>query len=155
MPLPDRRAVNADCYMHHSLCPYQTGVRSTLTVTCTTVCLKLSRPQASCFTARSDVFVDSGCTTSTQVRTHYTAATTDFLAINSCSFTYLILRIFLVRLVPILTHQKALNPVWIAEIAVREFTSAVDTIPKTTLVAVWNKWFERMAKCVATHEDFT
>ena len=38
--------------------------------------------------------------------------------------------------------------------AVQEFVRVIDTIDEVVLVEVWNKWFERMAKCVAAQGGF-
>ena len=35
------------------------------------------------------------------------------------------------------------------EDACRAFTTAVEDIPKSTWAEEWNKWFHRMAKCIA------
>ncbi|WP_419650344.1 hypothetical protein, partial [Thiolapillus sp.] len=36
----------------------------------------------------------------------------------------------------------------------RTFTRAVEDIPKSTWAEEWNKWFHRMAKCIAAEGRF-
>ena len=118
-----------------------------------TVCV---RPSSTSH-ARRVVFVHSCCITS-NTNAHTAAAVRELLDIRECSWS----KITFIPENSSLAIGSYSRPskcsctesVWSVKIAAREFTRALDTIQRTTLAVVRNKWFERLAKCVAIQGKF-